>query len=94
VFQILLGQITLLYHGFNADKCNKLLCILESSYVTNLSKYYGSIYGPNAWNCPDNYDKESGEIKQKSRYIAPMKDGKPVERSAVTYIYGDLIFLS
>lgn len=37
------------------------------------------------------YDRESKKIKQKSRYIAPMKDGKPVERSAKTYTYGDLI---
>ena len=37
------------------------------------------------------YDREKKKIRQRSRYIAPMKDGKPVERYAVTYTYGDLL---
>ena len=37
------------------------------------------------------YDREKKRIRQRSRYIAPMKDGKPVERYAVTYTYGDLL---
>ena len=37
------------------------------------------------------YDREKKKIRQRSSYIAPMKDGKPVERYAVTYTYGDLL---
>ena len=37
------------------------------------------------------YDREKKKIRQKSRYIAPIVDGKPVERYAVTYTYGDLL---
>ena len=37
------------------------------------------------------YDRERKKIRQKSRYIAPIVDGKPVERYTVTYTYGDLL---
>ena len=37
------------------------------------------------------YDKEAKKIRQRSRYIAPLKDGKPVEKYAVAYTYGDLL---
>ena len=37
------------------------------------------------------YDREKKKIRQKSRYIAPIRDGKPVEKYAVTYTYGDLL---
>ena len=37
------------------------------------------------------YGREKKKIRQRSRYIAPMKDGKPVEKYAVTYTYGDLL---
>ena len=36
-------------------------------------------------------DMERKKIRQKSKYIAPIMDGKPVERYAVTYTYGDLL---
>ncbi|MCL4480793.1 MAG: transposase [Candidatus Thermoplasmatota archaeon] len=37
------------------------------------------------------YDRKKKKIRQRSRYIAPMKDGNPVEKYAVTYTYGDLL---
>ncbi|MGP6238841.1 IS1634 family transposase [Cuniculiplasma sp. SKW4] len=37
------------------------------------------------------YDRERKKIRQKSKYIAPIMDGKTVERYAVTYTYGDLL---
>ena len=42
---------------------------------------------------PPYYDREKKKIRQRSRYIAPMKDGKPVEKYAVTYTYGDLLLV-
>jgi transposase len=37
------------------------------------------------------YDRERKKIRQKSKYIAPIMDGKTVERYAATYTYGDLL---
>ena len=37
------------------------------------------------------YDWERKKIRQRPRYIAPMKDGKPAEKYAVKYTYGDLL---
>ena len=39
------------------------------------------------------YDREKKKIRQRSRYIAPMNDGKPVKKYAVTYTYGDLLLV-
>ncbi len=37
------------------------------------------------------YDKQSKKIRQKSEYMCPVKDGKPVEKSVETYSYGEFI---
>ena len=37
------------------------------------------------------YDKENKKIRQKSRYIGPVSDGKLVEKTVTTYSYGDLL---
>jgi transposase len=37
------------------------------------------------------YDRESKQIRQRSEYIGPLKDGKLVEKTAITYTYGDLL---
>ena len=37
------------------------------------------------------YDKETKKIRQKSRYIGPVNDGKVVEKTVTTYSYGDLL---
>ena len=37
------------------------------------------------------YDKDIKKIRQKSRYIGPVSDGKLVEKTVTTYSYGDLL---
>lgn len=37
------------------------------------------------------YDRESKQIRQRSEYIGPLKNGKLVQKTAVTYTYGDLL---
>ena len=37
------------------------------------------------------YDNEIKKIRQKSRYIGPVNDGKVVEKTVITYSYGDLL---
>ncbi len=37
------------------------------------------------------YDSDVKEIRQRSTYIGPMRDGKVVQKTAVTYTYGDLL---
>ena len=37
------------------------------------------------------YDKAMKKIRQKSRYIAPVQDGKVVENTVTAYSYGDLL---
>ena len=37
------------------------------------------------------YDKEIKKIRQKSRHIGPVSDGKVVEKTVNTYSYGDLL---
>ena len=37
------------------------------------------------------YDRALKKIRQRSEYIGPVKDGKIVEKTAVTYTYGDLM---
>ena len=37
------------------------------------------------------YDAATKKIKQRSKYIGIVKDGKPVESTVKTYLYGDLI---
>lgn len=35
------------------------------------------------------YDRKKKKIRQRSRYISPIMGGKPVEKYAVTYTYGN-----
>lgn len=37
------------------------------------------------------YDKSKKKIMQQSKYIGPVQDGKVVQKTAVTYAYGDLL---
>ena len=37
------------------------------------------------------YDKETKKVRQKSRYIGPVNNGKVVEKTVTTYSYGDLL---
>ena len=37
------------------------------------------------------YDKSKRKIMQQSKYIGPLQDGKVVQKTAVTYAYGDLL---
>ncbi|MGC8645561.1 MAG: IS1634 family transposase [Thermoplasmata archaeon] len=67
-----------------------MLCT-DGSYIKSFQRTK-IIHGrPYLYRITPYYDRESKQIRQKSEYIGQLKDGKLVEKTAMTYSYGDLI---
>ncbi len=55
---------------------------------TRIKKIHGKEY---EYEITPYYDKASKQIRQKSKYMGPVLDGKVVEKTVMTYSYGDLL---